>query len=149
MRCWHPSHVTWSRDFTHLLLCTFFTPNWHFFTWFRHVSIYFVTLSLVVNRGNQYEQLHCFYWTHSVSLGSYTRQKAFEVGRVSALLKMNVRCRLHDPSRTVVHYVKQVCHCRKRLPRFQTNVRVTKPIEMCRNQMKRCRLDVKTGVLQL
>ena len=72
---------------------------------------------------------------HSISAGA------------SALSKLNARCRLYDPSRTVVHYVIQVCTCQKRSPRFQTNMRVTKSIAMCRIEMKRCRFGVQNGVL--
>ena len=71
---------------------------------------------------------------HSISAG------------VSALSKLNARCRLYDPSRTVVDYVIQVCTCRKRPPRFQTNMRVTKSTAMCRIEMKRCRFGVQNGV---
>ena len=56
-------------------------------------------------------------------------------------------CRLYDPSRTVVHYVIQVCTCRKRPPRFGTNMRVTKSMAMRRIEMKRCRFGVQNGVL--
>ena len=74
---------------------------------------------------------------HSISAGA------------SALSKLNARCRLYDPSRTMVHYVIQVRSrtCRKRLPRFQTNMRVTKSIAMCRIEMKRCRFGVQNGVV--
>ena len=61
--------------------------------------------------------------------------------------KLNARCRLYDLSRTVVHYVIQVCTCRKRLPRFQANMRVTKSIAMCLIEMKGCRFGVQNGVL--
>ena len=82
----------------------------------------------------QFDQGHIIDKEHLISAGS------------SALSKLNACCRLHAPSRTVVHYVKQICNSRKRLPQFQTNVRVTKSIEMCRNQMKRCRFGVQNGV---
>ena len=74
---------------------------------------------------------------HSISAGA------------SALSKLNAHCRLYDPSRPVVHYVIQVCTCRKRLPRFQTNMRVTKSIAMCRIEMKRCRFGVQNGVFSV
>ena len=74
---------------------------------------------------------------HSISAGA------------SALSKLNARCRLYDPSRTVVHYVIKVCTCRKRLPSFQTNMGVTKSIAMCRIEMKRCRFGMQNGVLHL
>ena len=61
-------------------------------------------------------------------------------------LKLNARCRLYDPSRTVVHYVIKVWTCRKRLPRSKTNMGVTKSIAMCRIEMKRCRFGVQNGV---
>ena len=41
-----------------------------------------------------------------------------------------------------------MCNCRKRLPRFKTNVRVTKSITMCRNQMKRCRFGVYSAKIR-
>ena len=71
---------------------------------------------------------------HSISAGA------------SALLKLNARCRLYDPSRTEVRYVIQVCTCQKRSPRFQTNMKVTKSIAMCRIEMKKCRFGVQNGV---
>ena len=74
---------------------------------------------------------------HSISAGA------------SALSKLNARCRLYDPSRTVVHYVIQVCTCQKRSPRFQTNMRVTKSIAMCLIEMKRCRFGVQNGVFTI
>ena len=43
----------------------------------------------------------------------------------------------------------QPVNCRKILPRFQSNARVTKSIEMCRNQMKRWRFDMQNGVFTL
>ena len=78
---------------------------------------------------------HIFDRGHSISAGA------------SALSKLNAPCRLYDPSRTVVHYVIQVRTCQKRLPRFQTNMRVTKSIAMCRIEMKRCRFGVQNGVI--
>ena len=42
-----------------------------------------------------------------------------------------------------------LCTCRKRPPRFQTNMRVTKSIAMCRIEMKRCRFGVQNGVNKL
>ena len=72
---------------------------------------------------------------HSISAGA------------SALSKLNAR-RLYDPSRTEVRYVIQVCTCQKRSPRFQTNMKVTKSIAMCRIEMKKCRFGVQNGVVR-
>ena len=127
---------------------TFFTLNQHFFICFRHFSIDFITLSLVLNRGSHYEPLHSFFLqtASQLDLGHIIDKGHSIWAGSSASSKFNARCRLHDPSRTVVHYVKQACNCRKRLSRFQTNATVKKSIEMCRNHMKRCRFGVQNGV---
>ena len=109
--------------------------------WFRHHFIGFESgqplwtkCTLVWQKALQFDMGHIIDRGHSISAGA------------SALSKLNTRCRLYDPSRTVVHYVIQVWTCRKRLLRFQTNMRVTKSIAICRIEMKRCRFGVQNGV---
>ena len=112
--------ANWSEQST-----PFCTPNRHFFIWFRHIAIDFVTTSLGLNRGSHYELVHtCLTKRTTVWLGSYNRiiDRGHSISAgASALSKLNARCRLYDPSRAVVHYLIQVCPCRKRPPRFQTN----------------------------
>ena len=67
----------------------FCTPNRHFFIWFRHIANDFVILSLVLNRGSHYEQVHAFMTQRAtVWLGSYIRQRAFDFGEVFSLVEI-------------------------------------------------------------
>ena len=96
---------------------TFCTPNRHFFILFRHIAIDLVTISLGLNRGSHYEPVH----TCSTNASQFDMGHIIDRGHsistgASALSKLNARCRLYDPSRTVVHYVIQVCTYRKRPP---------------------------------
>ena len=123
------------------------TPNRHFFIWFWHIAIDFVTLSFVLNRDSHYEQAHIFVTKRTtIWLGSYNRQRAFDFDRVFSTVKIECPLSITWPMSNCGDDVKQVCNCRKRLSRFQTNVRVTNSIEMSRNQMKRCRFSVQNGV---
>ena len=118
-----------------------------FFIRLGHVAFEFVTPSLALKRAvimnnctlfwqntPQFDLGHIIDKGHSISAGS------------SALSKFNARFQVTQ-CQAVVPYGIQVCNCRKRLPRFQTNMRVTKSLPMCRNEMKRCRFGVQNGIL--
>ena len=113
-------------------------------SWFRHRFIGFES-------GQPLWTSECLVTKRTaVWLGSYNRQRAFNFGRVFSIVR--IECLLSityvvSNCRTVVHYVKLVCNCRKSLPRFQTNVTVTKSITICRNRMKRYRFGVQNGVI--
>ena len=80
---WFPSLIH-SYDNT-----PFCTPNRHFFIWFRHIAIDFVTISLGLNRGSHYELVHtCLTKRTTVWLGSYNRQRAFNFGRGFSIVKV-------------------------------------------------------------
>ena len=85
-----------NRDTILLFYITpFCTPNRHFFIWFRHIAIDFVTISLGLNRGSHYELAHtCLTKRTKVWLGSYNRQRAFNFGRGFSIVK--VECRVVD-----------------------------------------------------
>ena len=129
----------------------FCKPKRHFFTWFRHIAIAFVTVSLSLNRGSHYELVHtCLTKRTTVWLGSYNRQRAFKFG--SGFSIVNFECPLS------IIWFKSNCGAlrhssvhltRKRPPRFQNNMRMTKSIPMYRIEMKRCRFGVQNGVLHL
>ena len=75
--------------FTQHITTPFCTPNRHFFIWFRHIAIDFVTLALGLNRGSHYELVHTCLTKHTtVCLGSCNRQRAFNFGRVFSIVKV-------------------------------------------------------------
>ena len=79
------------------------------------IAIDLVTLSLVLNRGSHYEQVptrFCDKTHHSLTWFIYVLDKGHSISAgSSALSKLNARCRVYDPSPTVVHYIIQVCTC--------------------------------------
>ena len=68
---------------------TFLQANRHFFIWFRHIAIAFVTVSLGLNPGSHYELVHtCLTKRTTVWLGSYNRQRAFNFGSGFSIVKV-------------------------------------------------------------
>ena len=89
--------------------------------------------------------ISCISWPIKCRLCSIVRSFQFW----SALYENDLRW-----SRTVVHYVTLVCNCQRwhstvKRQRFKTNAWVTKSTAKCRNQMRRCRLGVQKGVLEV